>query len=242
MAASINVNNGNLSSPGRLLSASNESPGNAIGPAHTVSTRNYTLDINRALKRKLQGCKLVNVDYEMKAGGVTGTLDTASFELFRLACTEFFRSLPPEQGRCVTDFSEDKRKYLVQQTYRITSAAAERLYTLNLYPTNSTMLLNGKFYPKFIEDHLPVIHQIMCRAVQDENLGSVANLNEVLGSQLQKVLDERMHLNDAHDSPSRAPSPSVPRTDQSSEPPSLNESNDKKEDDVQCLVDRIRHS
>ena len=89
MAASINVNNGNLSSPGRLLSASNESPGNAIDPAHTVSTRNYTLNINIALKRKLQGCKLG------KADGVTSTLDTASFELFRLACTEFFRSIPP---------------------------------------------------------------------------------------------------------------------------------------------------
>ena len=71
----------------------------------------------------------------------------------------------------------------------------------------------------------------MCRAVQDENLGSVTNLNEVLGSQLQKVLDERMHLKDAHDSPS----PSVPQTDRSSEPPSLNESNDKKEDDMPCL-------
>ena len=138
MAASINVNNGNLSSPGRLLSASipsNESPTNAIGPAHTVSTRNYTLNINRALKRKLEGCELVNVDYEVKVGGVTGTLDTASFKLFQLACSEFFRSLPPEEGRCVTDFSEDKRKSLVQQTYmyRITNATGERLYTLNLY-------------------------------------------------------------------------------------------------------------
>ena len=66
----------------------------------------------------MQGCEQVNVDYEVKAGGVTGTLDTASFELFRLACTEFFNKMPPEEGRCVIDYSEDKlKKALVQQTY-----------------------------------------------------------------------------------------------------------------------------
>ena len=75
---------------------------------------------------------------------VTGTLDTASFELFQLACTEFFNKLPLEEGRCVIDYSEDKlKKALVQQMYRVTSPTSERWYTLNLYPTNNTTLLNA---------------------------------------------------------------------------------------------------
>ena len=69
---------------------------NVIGPAHTVITRNYTMNINRALKQKFQGCEQVNVEYEVKVGGVTGTLDTASFELIKLDCTELFNKLPPE--------------------------------------------------------------------------------------------------------------------------------------------------
>ena len=119
----------------------------------------------------------MKVEYEIKGGGVTGILDTARFGLHLILH--------------VTDYSEDKqKKALVQQTYRVTSPTSERMYTLNLYPTNNTVLLNGKNYDKFIEDHLSVILQIMCGAVQDQNLGSVANFNEILGTQMQKVLDE----------------------------------------------------
>ena len=98
MAAPIDESNKRNSSPVYVFSAGAEIS-NVHGPAHTATTRNYTLNINRALKRKLQGCEQVNVDYEVKAGGVTGVLDTASFELFRLACTEFFNKLPPPPRR-----------------------------------------------------------------------------------------------------------------------------------------------
>ena len=240
MAASTNVNNDNenSSSPVHPLTVNNETTANSFGRAHTVTTRNYTLNINRSLKRKIQGCEKVNVEYEIKEGGVTGTLDTASFELFRLACTEFFKEMPPEEGRCVVDYSEDKRrKALVQQTYKVTSPASERLYTLNLYPTNNTMLLNGKRYGKFIEEHLPTIHQIMCRAVQDQDIGSVAKFNEILGTQMQKVLDDRLRLNDAGCASSAPPpntvaSPaSAPRTPQTASCAM----NTKEEEDVTCL-------
>ena len=63
----------------------------------------------------------------------------------------------------------------------MTSPTSEIWYTLNLYPTNNTTLSNGKQYSKFIEDHLAVIHQIMCQDVKDQNLGSLASLNEILG-------------------------------------------------------------
>ena len=219
-----------------MFSASAEINSNVHGPAHTVTTRNYTLNINRALKRKLQGCEQVNVDYEVKAGGVTGTLDTASFELFRLACTEFFNKMPPEEGRCVIDYSEDKlKKALVQQTYRVSSPTSERWYTLNLYPTNNTTLLNGKQYSKFIQDHLPVIHQIMCQAVKDQNLGSVASFNEILGSQLQRIIDERTCLNDGSDTSNRPSAQETSVTNKPSEPPVEKECGRKDEENVTCL-------
>ena len=166
-------------------------------------------------------------------------MNTASFELLRLACTEFFRDLPPEEGRCVTDYSEDKRrKALVQQTYRVTIPTFETMYTLKLYPTNNTLLLNRKNYDKFIDDHLPVIHQIMCGAVQDQNLGSVANFNEILGSQMQKNnLDERTRLNGVvYESSARAPSTVASPTSGPCMPSSVpRENNSQKVGDVRCL-------
>ena len=90
------------------------------------------------------------------------------------------------------DISEDKkRRAVVQQTYKVRRPDDTMNYTLNLYPTKNTMLLNGKDIDRFMTDHLPVIHKIMCKAVRDEQLGSVENYNHILGTQLQEVLQQR---------------------------------------------------
>ena len=67
-------------------------PASRPGPAIVITTRNYSLDINRTLKAKLNACESVSVNYEIKRGGVTGILDTASFELLRAACSAFIRA------------------------------------------------------------------------------------------------------------------------------------------------------
>ena len=52
---------------------------------HIFSTRDFSLNIDRALKRKINACKEVRVEYDYTAGGITGSMDTATFELFRIA-------------------------------------------------------------------------------------------------------------------------------------------------------------
>ena len=69
MAAPIDEINKRNSSPVHVFLASADINSNVHGPAHTVTTRNFTLNINRALKRKLQRCEQVNIDYEVKVGG-----------------------------------------------------------------------------------------------------------------------------------------------------------------------------
>ena len=166
----------------------------SISPAtvRVTTVRKYNLNINRTLRRKLEACDTVQVDYNVTGGGITGTLDTASFELFRLACTSFYKELPTQEGRCVIDISEDKkRRAVVQQTYKVRRTDETTNYTLNLYPTRNTMLLNGKDIDRFMTDHLPAIHELMCKAVNDEQLVSVANYNHILGTQLKEVLEQR---------------------------------------------------
>ena len=103
---------------------------------HVTTVRNYNLNINRTLRRKLNACDAVQVDYNVTGGGITGTLDTASFELFRLSCTSFYKELSTQEGRCVIDISEDKkRRAVVQQTYNVRRPDDTMNYTLNFYPT-----------------------------------------------------------------------------------------------------------
>lgn len=120
------------------------------------------------------------------------SLDTASFELFRLACTSFYKELSSQEERCIIEVSEDrKRRAGVQQTYKVRRIDDTPVYTLNLYPTKNTMLLNGKDIDRFMTEHLPVIHELMCKAMNDMQLGSVSDFNRILSTELQRILQQR---------------------------------------------------
>ena len=159
-----------------------------------ITRRKYALNISKVLRNKIEKCEKVAVEYEVTSGGITGAMDTATFELFRAACTTFYKQIPATDGKCVNNKSFDKHgKAMVQQTYFLKRQVNgnETGYTLNLYPTKNKMLLNGKDVDWFMDSHLPEIHCCMIQAVQEEGLGSVANYNHILVTQLQKVLDER---------------------------------------------------
>ena len=125
-----------------------------------ITKRKFNLNINKTLRNKIEKCGNVSVEYEVTSGGITGAMDTATFELFRSACTTFFNELPEINGKCVNSKSFDKQgKAMVQQTYFLKRQVngADTGYTLNLYPTNNKMLLNGKDIDWFMEAHLPEI-------------------------------------------------------------------------------------
>ena len=217
---------------------------NQVAPSPTIvtTTRDYTLNIDRTLRTKLNACESVKVNYEIKRGGVTGTLDTASFELLRAACTAFFKNMHAEEGKCVINISEDKRrKAVVQQTYKFTRSHENEVigYTLNLYPTRNSLLLNGKDTDTFIDVHLPAIHVLMCKTVKDWEVGSAENLNRILGEGFSHILASRQAKNSENqDNPhlcvSRGITPPPRRQDTlvqtaSSPPP------DKEQEDIQCI-------
>ena len=162
------------------------------GPTFVI--RYYSLNIDKTLKAKLHACDAVNVSYEVKGGGVTGNLDTASFEILRAACSTFYKNMPASEGSCVINVSEDKNhKAVVQQTYKVTRQhnGLDVSYTLNLYPTRNSLLLNGKDTDTFIDSHLPTIHQLMSQTVQEWEVENLANLNHILSEQFSKILEQR---------------------------------------------------
>lgn len=70
---------------------------------HITSVRDYSLNIDRTLRNKINACERAFVEYDCTGGGVPGQMDTATFELFRAACTAFYSRLPPDQGQCEID-------------------------------------------------------------------------------------------------------------------------------------------
>ena len=164
------------------------------GPTFVMTTRDYSLNIDKTLKAKLDACDAVKVSYEVKGGGVTGNLDTASFEILRAACSTFYKNMPASEGSCVINISEDKNhKAVVQQTYKVTRHhnGLDVSYTLNLYPTRNSLLLNGKDTDTFIDSHLPRIHQLMSQTIQEWEVENLANLNHILSEQFSKILEQR---------------------------------------------------
>ena len=60
----------------------------------------YSLNINKALKKKTAACKQVKAEYEYTGGRITRGMDTATFELFRTAISKLYRQFPPDEGHC----------------------------------------------------------------------------------------------------------------------------------------------
>ena len=72
----------------------------------TVSRKNYILNVDKCLKKKLQAAKRQRIENAVKGGGVVATLDGVSFEMFRFACKEFYNTPKKQIIRLSTyDFS-----------------------------------------------------------------------------------------------------------------------------------------
>lgn len=133
-------------------------------------------------------------EMDVRGGGVTGVLDTATFELFRSACNSFYGEFPPTEGTCTIDSYDDKKKKtVVQHMYRIKGIENDTQigYTINLYPTNNRLLVNGKDVDRFMDSHLPLLHKIMLNALTDGGFCGIDTMNRVLAEQLHAVLVHR---------------------------------------------------
>lgn len=158
------------------------------------SAKDYSLNIDKALKKKIAVCHQVKAEYECTGGGITGRMDTATFELFRLACSKLYREFPPDEGFCkVMDIDDKHGKAVVQHTFKVCRKVDGNVvsYTINLYPTNNRLLINGKDVDKFMDAHLPLLHQMMINAMSENGFLGIDAMNRILADQMQAVLNQR---------------------------------------------------
>ena len=56
-------------------------------------------------------------------------------------------------------------------------------YTVNLYPTNNRILINGKDVDRFMDKHLPLLHEMMIKAMREFGFRGVEAMNNILCEQ-----------------------------------------------------------
>ena len=121
-------------------------------------------------------------------------MDTATFGLFRSACSKLYREFPPEEGYCKIEDTDDKKgKAVVQHTFRVfrVMSYTQLGYTVNLYPTNNRLLINGKDVDRFMDKHLPLLHEMMIKAMREFGFRGVEAMNNILCEQMRIVASQR---------------------------------------------------
>lgn len=165
---------------------------------HTVrnvhSSRDYTLNPDRALLKKLIAAKRQQVEYVVTGGGIKATMDAVSFELFRFACDDYYQSYNDNLFNVKVDESKDNKGNTVQYTYFVMFNNSTS-YTVNLYPTRCSLLINGKAIAHFTDTDLPKIHELMLKVSIQGRPVNVKSLNDILAQQLQKLINDRSHPN-----------------------------------------------
>lgn len=154
----------------------------------SVSHRDYSLNLDKALRKKLQAAKRQHVEYMVKDGGIVANMDAVSFEIFRFSCQQYYSSPVDQIQKVKTDNAKDTRGNIVQVTYTVILKEATT-YTLNMYLTRCSLLINGKATQHFINEDLSTIHQIMSQVTIQGMKVDIKKLNALLADQMQKLLD-----------------------------------------------------
>ena len=153
-----------------------------------VINRPYYLNVQRSLAKKLEATKRNIVEYRHTDGGVTGQADTVTFELIKEALLVYFDN---EKGdiECKIIESKDKDGNCVQETIKVLYPNQSDSYTVNLYYTKCSFLVNGRSFDRFLQEDLKKIHTVIESAKVDGKAVDIAELNEVLAKQLSGVLN-----------------------------------------------------
>ena len=139
------------------------------------TTRNYKIDQPRAIEKKLKATERQTVELIETEGGLRIVLNTGSYELLKNATEKYFSEL--DDGRkCKIVQVNDQRGAIVESQFKLSSGKTS-LYTMNLYNTTSSCLVNGKKTHIFRDKDFP---QII------ENIEQTLILNNTTSSEINE--------------------------------------------------------
>ena len=172
-----------------LVSFNTASKNNDTTRYTTTRSKNFNLNLDRAIARKLEATRrTANVEYIFTGGGITGKADAVTFELMKNAMQYYYQMLHDDETNMKVEFvkDQDKKGLVLSMLYKV-YAGNKHLYTLTTYYTNCSLLVNGKDTSRFINTDLPAIHETIKQVILNGHKVNLQYLNQLLEEQLQKL-------------------------------------------------------
>ena len=154
--------------------------------------RDYTLNLVRALKKKAEQCsKDTKVLEERKGDNRIFSMSGGIYELYRHALIAHFEKLMADNGSTKLvklKAVKDKQSMIVESQIRVHrkrngGGVGDHLYTVNLYHTRSSMMVNGSEADLFTQDHKVAIDSIL-------NISNLDTIDKELHAVLIRELDK----------------------------------------------------
>ncbi|KAH3721768.1 hypothetical protein DPMN_064716 [Dreissena polymorpha] len=162
----------------------------------------YTLNMSKSLQKKLDSTDQEDVIVYETCGGFRLLLNTGMYELFKIAADQFFsnNTLP---CKCCKVPVHDRQGNLVETQYKL-SYGRQGIYTLHLYHTKSSCLINGKNSHQFTEIHLPAMLKNIKERLQNDET-TTDDVNNAFKKLLMSIskneskLSENQNESDSHE-------------------------------------------
>jgi hypothetical protein len=119
----------------------------------TIKTVPYTLKPEKALVSKLDACNRVNqLEIVYTEGGIRVFCQTALYEILRTQLLDFYNNHPKKSVTVTKSKSHNGAE--VSEVVRV-RIKRKMVYTINLYHTQSSLLINGIMEDLFVDEDLP---------------------------------------------------------------------------------------
>ena len=122
----------------------------------------YKLNMKAALAKKLASCSKIPYEIENQATCSVVTFNTATFELFMKEVVKYIEENPfyASQGSTLKDLNvipQDIVRVRKKQDVDMAFEKLPHLFTINIYRTKCSIMVNGDAFKQFIDYDLPVV-------------------------------------------------------------------------------------
>ncbi|MES9881859.1 MAG: PHD finger domain-containing protein [Sedimenticola sp.] len=143
-------------------------------------TKNYLLNRQNALKKKLDGCFKDHIQSDMKSkGNFVITFSTSAYEMAKYFVFDILQSdsfsehffYIEESGKDITDSTVEMR-YKIFNKKKDGQSGLQTKMTINCYHTTSKMLINGNRVDYFVDNYFPMLERNIsdrCPELDDAN-------------------------------------------------------------------------
>ncbi|CAC5398822.1 GTF3A [Mytilus coruscus] len=144
---------------------------------------------SKALLKKLEATeRSTSIVYKQTNGELVIKADAATFELLKHATAAYFEELPCNIGKATIQRETDRFKAATEQITTKMREKCGKTYTVNLYLTTCTIMVNGENPENFGNRDIKEIHKLIENMNNGDKNKTITKLNEIMKSKLEQAL------------------------------------------------------